>query len=98
MQPPPPKRSSPRSARPARYGWSIGEPRDDRLGWTADDRVAAGSQPAGRVSRLDRGWSSVLVDLDVEPLRVRNLGADVAVGDFVVVSAGGERVHRVLPR
>jgi len=58
--------------------------------------VAAGSQLAGRVSRLDRGWSSVLVDLDAEPLRVRNIGADVAVGDFVVVDA--ERVERVLPR
>ena len=53
---------------------------------------------AGRVSRLDRGWSTVLVDLDEPALRVRNIGADVAVGDFVVVDADVERVHRVLPR
>ena len=40
----------------------------------------------------------MLVDLDEPPLRVRNIGADVAVGDFVVVDADVERVHRVLPR
>lgn len=33
-----------------------------------------------------------------EPLRVRNIGADVAVGDFVVVSDDGERVETVLDR
>lgn len=54
--------------------------------------------PAGRVSRLDRGWSSVLTDLDAELLRVRNIGADVAVGDFVVVSDDLERVATVLDR
>lgn len=53
---------------------------------------------AGRVSRLDRGWSTVLVALDEPPLRMRNIGADVAVGDFVVVSDDGERVQEVLPR
>jgi ribosome biogenesis GTPase len=40
----------------------------------------------------------VLVELEEEPLRVRNIGADVAVGDFVVVDADIERVQRVLPR
>jgi ribosome biogenesis GTPase len=50
------------------------------------------------VSRLDRGWSTVLVSLDEAPLRVRNIGADVAVGDFVVVSEDGERVAEVLHR
>ena len=30
--------------------------------------------------------------------RVRNIGADVAVGDWVVPSADGERVEHVLPR
>jgi ribosome biogenesis GTPase / thiamine phosphate phosphatase len=50
------------------------------------------------VSRLDRGWSTVLVSLDEPPLRMRNIGADVAVGDFVVVSDDGERVQEVLPR
>ncbi len=40
----------------------------------------------------------MLTSLDEEPLRVRNIGADVAVGDFVVVSGDGERVATVLPR
>ena len=40
----------------------------------------------------------MLVELEEEPLRVRNIGADVAVGDFVVVDADIERVQRVLPR
>jgi ribosome biogenesis GTPase len=35
---------------------------------------------------------------DLDPLRVRNIGADVAVGDWVVPSADGERVEHVLPR
>lgn len=35
---------------------------------------------------------------DAEPLRVRNIGADVAVGDWVVVSADGERVDHVIDR
>lgn len=52
----------------------------------------------GRVSRLDRGWSTVLVDLDAPVVRVRNIGADVAVGDWVLVSADGERVERVVDR
>jgi len=38
------------------------------------------------------------VSLDEPPLRMRNIGADVAVGDFVVVSDDGERVQEVLPR
>lgn len=38
------------------------------------------------------------MSLDLPPLRVRNIGADVAVGDFVVVSADGERVEEVLER
>ncbi|MEO6157576.1 MAG: ribosome small subunit-dependent GTPase A [Ilumatobacteraceae bacterium] len=62
-----------------------------------DSTLTAGLT-AGRVARLDRGWSTVLTSLDEPPVRVRNIGADVAVGDFVVVSEDGERVHRVLPR
>ena len=50
------------------------------------------------MSRLDRGWSSVLVSLDELPVRVRNIGADVAVGDFVVFGADEERVEHVLDR
>ena len=56
----------------------------------------------GRVSRLDRGWSTVLrgrdADLPANVRRVRNIGADVAVGDWVVPSDDGERVEAVLPR
>jgi ribosome biogenesis GTPase len=76
------------------------------LGW--DDALAEawaelGSPGApGRVSRLDRGWSTVLTGRDHhEPgttRRVRNIGADVAVGDWVVPSDDGERVEHVLPR
>ena len=33
-----------------------------------------------------------------EPLRLRNIGADVAVGDWVVPSDDGERVEHVLER
>lgn len=58
-----------------------------------------GSPPGvGRVSRIDRGWSTVLQSLEGETVRVRNIGADVAVGDFVVPDADGERVQHVLAR
>jgi ribosome biogenesis GTPase len=40
----------------------------------------------------------VLRHLDAEPLRVRNIGADVAVGDWVVPSAELDRIETVLPR
>ena len=54
------------------------------------------------MSRLDRGWSTVLTGADpADPAnvrRVRNIGADVAVGDWVVPSDDGERVDHVLPR
>jgi ribosome biogenesis GTPase len=75
----------------------------DRLGWDsvleAAWRAGDPTQRPGRVSRLDRGWSTVLCGADdTEPLRVRNLGADVAVGDWVVPSDDHERIARVLPR
>jgi len=55
------------------------------------------------VSRLDRGWSTVVRTMGEargvdEPLRIRNIGADVAVGDWVVPSDDGERVEYVLER
>lgn len=77
------------------------------LGW--DDALAAEwrelGRPGepGRIARLDRGWSTVwrsppsLTDAPDE-VRVRNIGADVAVGDWVVPSGDGERVEHVLPR
>jgi ribosome biogenesis GTPase len=40
----------------------------------------------------------VLYEPDGAPVRVRNIGADVAVGDWVVVSDDGERVEHVVPR
>jgi ribosome biogenesis GTPase / thiamine phosphate phosphatase len=71
-------------------GWS------DELeaGWAGLDDVGS---PA-RVARLDRGWSSVLFSPHDELVRVRNIGADVAVGDWVVLSADGERVETILER
>lgn len=72
------------------------------LGWTsyeADAWRALGREaPAGRVTRLDRGWSSVLRTLGAEPVRVRNIGVDVAVGDWVVCDPLDERVDHVLER
>ena len=80
----------------------IGTERDIRLGWTDQARTRwselGSPAAAGRVSRLDRGWSTVLLDLDEPPIRMRNIGADVAVGDFVVVTDDGERIQEVLPR
>lgn len=40
----------------------------------------------------------MLQSLDAPPLRVRNIGADVAVGDFVAIDPDGERVAAVLDR
>ena len=79
------------------------------LGWdaTLDEAWSAlARRPAwapARVRRIDRGWSSLLSapgprDERPAPLRVRNIGADVAVGDWVVVSDDGERVDQLLPR
>ena len=56
-----------------------------------------GSVLPGRVTRLDRGWSTVLLD-DGRSVRVRNIGTEVAVGDMVTVDAALERVVEVLPR
>ncbi len=81
---------------------AIDDPCDIRLGWTSESlahwRHLGAPLTTGRVSRLDRGWSSVLVSLDRPPARVRNIGADVAVGDFVVFGDDEERVEQVLDR
>lgn len=83
------------------------------LGWDdtfqAEYQALGSTARPGRVSRLDRGWSSLLPGdgaggAHVEhgartvPRRVRNIGADVAVGDWVVPSVDGERVDHVLTR
>src|SRR4051812_11982859 len=72
------------------------------LGWADDfaeawESLGSPGQP-GRISRLDRGWSTVIRTMSearglTEPLRLRNIGADVAVGDWVVPSDDGERVE-----
>lgn len=48
----------------------------------------------GRVTRLDRGWSTVMLD-DRQIARVRNIGVEIAVGDMVIISADGERIVSV---
>jgi ribosome biogenesis GTPase len=76
---------------------------DPDLGWNAElqaswESVGAPGEP-GRVARIDRGWSTVLrFATDDDPLRVRNLTAEVAIGDWVVPSLDGERVERVIDR
>ncbi|MET0662028.1 MAG: ribosome small subunit-dependent GTPase A [Ilumatobacteraceae bacterium] len=77
------------------------------LGWADDfaeawEALGSPGRP-GRISRLDRGWSTVIRSMAeargaAEPLRVRNIGADVAVGDWVVPSDDGERVEHVIER
>jgi len=79
----------------------------DRLGWSvafeaAWDELGRPGDPA-RVTRLDRGWSTAARTLEQavgsdEPVRLRNIGADVAVGDWIVPSDDGERVEHVLDR
>lgn len=79
----------------------------DRLGWSdafasAWHELGEPGEPA-RVTRLDRGWSTAARSLEqavgtAEPVRLRNIGADVAVGDWIIPSDDGERVEHVLDR
>jgi ribosome biogenesis GTPase len=63
-------------------------------------------QLIGRVRRIDRGWSTFLCVTVAEmsaatnlvERKVRNLGVDVAVGDWILVSTDGERITSVVPR
>lgn len=61
------------------------------------ENTAHSASHSGRITRLDRGWSTVLLD-DGHIARVRNLGVEVAVGDFVTISEDGERVDVVHER
>jgi ribosome biogenesis GTPase len=76
---------------------------DRELGWNDALQAsweALGSPGApGRVSRIDRGWSTVMRSAaDDDPLRCRNLFETVAIGDWVVVSPDDERVDHVIER
>lgn len=61
------------------------------------DAVGTGALHSGRVTRIDRGWSTVRA-ADGSTTRVRNIGADVAVGDYVDISDDGERIDVVHER
>jgi ribosome biogenesis GTPase len=60
------------------------------------------SRRLGRVSRIDRGWSTILTsgvhDVVDGVERVRNIGAEVAVGDWVIISDDLEKIDHVLSR
>lgn len=90
-----------------RVGSVIGDMRPDllALGWNQNFENASrefdSSLLIGRVSRLDRGWSTIKMSAsDDQPgiARLRNIGADVAVGDWVMFEKSLERVDHVLPR
>jgi len=83
------------------------------LGWNeifarALDKLCTPSagQLIGRVKRIDRGWSTFLCvivgdapeEQQLRECRVRNIGADVAVGDWIMVSDDLERIVVVIPR
>ena len=75
------------------------------LGWNTKLEEAAEKIDStfiiGRVSRLDRGWSTIKMSASPQQsgtIRVRNIGADVAVGDWVAVTQDLARVEQVLPR
>lgn len=71
-----------------------------------DSIATSDDQLIGRVKRIDRGWSTFLCVPEVSAVennslherRVRNIGADVAVGDWIVVTPDCERMVGVVPR
>lgn len=76
---------------------------DRELGWNdalqaAWERIGSPGAP-GRVSRIDRGWSTIMRHAhDLDPMRARNLFVDVAIGDWVVPSDDGERIDHIIER
>lgn len=76
---------------------------DRALGWNdalqaSWTELGAPGRP-GRVVRIDRGWSTVQFTAAGDDVaRVRNLTADVAIGDWVVPSDDQERVGHVIER
>ena len=69
--------------------------------WFVERWAALGQpEPVGRAWRLDRGWCTVLLAPEgqaPEPIRARTYG-QVAVGDWVVLDADGDKVEHVLER
>ncbi len=65
-------------------------------GWDEQRRAQAVDGMVGRVARLDRGWATVWTASGED--RIRTVGTDVVVGDWVVVSPDGERTAEVLAR
>ena len=64
---------------------------------------SARDERLGRIIRIDRGWSTILAAHATDPgesrvVRVRNVGADVCVGDWVVLDDADERIEFVAPR
>lgn len=84
-------------------GYRSGVQPDRALGWNDElqmswEGVGAPGRP-GRVARIDRGWSTVQFTADdAEAERVRNLTADVAIGDWVVPTDDLERIEYVIER
>jgi ribosome biogenesis GTPase len=80
---------------------------DDTLHVMREAVPTAGDARLGRIMRIDRGWSTIRTpDPDVHAahrtmyrtVRVRNVGADVCVGDWVVLDPNDERIEFVAPR
>ena len=95
------------TSRSSRYVRRVPIVNDRRaLGWTGhfDAVWAALGRPGdpARVSRLDRGWSTLLTadgpGGQFGVARTRNIGMDVAVGDWVILDPEGDRVDHILDR
>lgn len=76
---------------------------DVALGWNdaldASWRSIGAPGEPGRISRIDRGWSTMMRHADDDdPLRLRNLYVDVAIGDWVVPSDDDEQVEHIVAR
>jgi ribosome biogenesis GTPase len=81
-------------------GWSDALDRSMRDSIAVDDQLLL-----GRVRRIDRGLSTFLCvqlggmseSTTLDERRVRNLRANVAVGDWIVVAPDGERIVGIVP-
>jgi len=76
---------------------------DDTLHVMCAAVPSAGDERLGRIMHIDRGWSTIRTAHATNPgesrtVRVRNVGADVCVGDWVVLDDADERIEYVAPR